>query len=160
MISRARLALTVVVCLVAAATWTVAQSKDPFVGTWELNAAKSKYSPGPAPKAASTVIETAGAGYRFTVKQTTAKGDAVSWSFTTNLDGKPSPVTGNNPNADSITVKRIDATTLETVATLKGKETQRQRNVVSADGKTRTVTTTGVDGAGQKINNVAVYEKK
>jgi hypothetical protein len=34
-----------------------------------------------------------------------------------------------------------------------------QRNVVSADGKTRTVTTTGTDAQGQKINNVAVYEK-
>lgn len=160
MVRRARLALTAVVCLVAATAWTAAQSKDPFVGTWELDVAKSKYSPGPAPKAASTVIEAAGAGYKFTVRQTTAKGDAVSWSFTSNMDGKPSPMTGNNPNADSITLKRIDATTLETVATLKGKETQRQRNVVSADGKTRTVTTTGVDGAGQKINNVAVYAKK
>jgi len=41
-----------------------------------------------------------------------------------------------------------------------GKETTRQRNVVSADGKTRTVTTTGVDGLGNKVNNVAAYEKK
>jgi len=58
------------------------------------------------------------------------------------------------------TVKRIDATTLEIVNTKGGKETTRQRNVVSTDGKTRTVTTTGVDGQGQKVSNVAVYEKK
>jgi hypothetical protein len=137
----------------------VAQSKDPFVGTWVLNAAKSKYSPGPAPKAATTVIAAAGTGYTFTVKQMTA-GGAVEYSFTTALDGKPAKMTGKNPNADSIVVKRIDATTLETVNSMGGKETTRQRNLVSADGKTRTVTTTGVDGAGQKINNVAVYEKK
>jgi hypothetical protein len=160
MARRPRLALTAAVCVIAATAWTFAQSKDPFVGTWELNVAKSKYSPGPAPKTASTTIDAAGSGYRFTVKQTSAKGEALSWSFTSSLDGKPSAVTGNNPNADSITLKRIDATTLETVATLKGKETQRQRNVVSADGKSRTVTTTGIDGAGQKISNVAVYEKK
>jgi hypothetical protein len=59
-----------------------------------------------------------------------------------------------------VTYKRIDATTLESVNTRNGKETTRQRVLVSADGKTRTVTTTGVDGTGQKINNVAVYEKK
>ena len=41
-----------------------------------------------------------------------------------------------------------------------GKVTTTQRNVVAADGKTRTVTTTGTDGQGQKVNNVAVYEKQ
>jgi hypothetical protein len=89
-----------------------------------------------------------------------ATGAALEWSFTTALDGKPAKVVGNNPNADSIIYKRIDATTLESVQSKSGKETQRQRIVASADGKTRTVTTTGVDGAGQKVNNVAVYEKK
>ena len=156
----ARRALTIVVCLIAATSWAAAQSKDPFVGTWVLNAAQSKYTPGPVPRSATAVIETAGSGYRFTVKQMPASGAAQEWSFTTALDGKPAKVTGNNPNADAITVKRVDANTLETMNSRGGKETTRQRNVVSADGKTRTVTTTGVDGAGQKINNVAVYEKK
>ena len=32
-----------------------------------------------------------------------------------------------------------------------------QPSTVSADGKTRTVTTKGVNAAGQKVNNVAVY---
>jgi hypothetical protein len=34
------------------------------------------------------------------------------------------------------------------------------RNVVAADGKTRTVTTTGTDAQGQKVNNVSVFEKQ
>jgi hypothetical protein len=156
---QARIALTLGACLAAAFTYVSAQ-KDPFTGTWVLNVAKSKYSPGPAPKSATTVIEASGTGYTFTVKQTPATGAAQEWSFTTNLDGKPAKMTGNNPNADSVTYKRIDPATLESVSSRNGKETTRQRVVVSADGKTRTVTTTGVDGAGQKINNVAVYEKK
>ena len=41
-----------------------------------------------------------------------------------------------------------------------GKVTTMQRNVVAADGKTRTVTTTGTDAQGQKVNNLAVYEKQ
>ena len=32
---------------------------DPIVGTWKLNVAKSKYSPGPAPKGGTTRIEAA-----------------------------------------------------------------------------------------------------
>ena len=94
-----------------------------------------------------------------TVKSTPATGAAQEWSYTTNLDGSDAKITGNNPNADTIAVKRIDANTLETVNKKGGKETTRQRSVVSADGKTRTVTTTGIDGSGQKVNNVAVYEK-
>jgi hypothetical protein len=137
-----------------------AQSKDPFVGTWRLDTAKSKYSPGPAPKSQTAVYEAAGQGYRVTVKAEPASGAAQQWSYTTALDGKDVPITGNNPNADMIAVKRIDATTLETVNKKGGKVTTTQRNVVSADGKTRTVTSTGVDGQGQKVNNVTVFVKQ
>ena len=59
-----------------------------------------------------------------------------------------------------VAVKRIDAHTLESVMKKGGKVTTTQRNVVSADGKMRTVTTTGTDGQGQKVNNVAVLEKQ
>ena len=41
-----------------------------------------------------------------------------------------------------------------------GKITTTQKNVVAADGKTRTVTTTGTDAAGQKVSSVALYEKQ
>jgi hypothetical protein len=160
MISLTRVGMIVVVAVLVASAWTGAQSKDPFVGTWTLNVAKSKYSPGPAPKAQTTVYEAAGKGYKVSVKSTPASGAAQEWSYTTNLDGSDAKITGNNPNADAVAVKRIDATTLESVNKKGGKETIRQRNVVSADGKTRTVTSTGVDGAGQKVNNVAVFEKQ
>ena len=35
----------------------LAQSKDPAYGVWKLNVAKSKYSPGPAPKEMTVTIE-------------------------------------------------------------------------------------------------------
>lgn len=94
------------------------------------------------------------------VKAETAAGATEQWSYTSNLDGKESPITGNNPNSDTITVKRIDAHTLESVNKKGGKVTTSQKNVVAADGKTRTVTTTGTNPQGQKISNVAVYEKQ
>jgi hypothetical protein len=136
-----------------------AQSKDPFVGTWTLNVAKSKYDPGPTPKSVTSVYEAAGKGYKVSVTNITASGK-LQYGYTTNLDGKESQVTGTNPNADTLVVKRVDARTLESVSKKVGKVTITQRNVISTDGKTRTVTTTGTDAQGQKVNNVAVFEKQ
>ena len=151
-------ALAVGVC--ALAVLATAQSKDPFVGSWRLNVAKSKYTPGPAPKSVTATYEAAGKGYKVSVKNEPASGPVQQYSYTSNLDGTDSPVTGNNPNADTVSVKRIDANTLEVVNKKGGKVTTTQRNAVSGDGKTRTVTTTGTDGQGHKVSNVAVFEKQ
>ena len=55
---------------------------DPQVGVWKLNVAKSKYSPGPGPKSATTKIEAVGAGTKVSVDQTLADGTARHWEFT------------------------------------------------------------------------------
>jgi hypothetical protein len=157
---RARVTVVLSAGVLTAAALAAAQSKDPFVGTWRLNAAKSQYSPGPAPKSITATYEAAGQGYKVSVRNEPASGPVQQYSYTSNLDGKDVPVTGNNPNADMIAVKRVNATTLEVVNKKGGKVTTSQRNVLAADGKTRTVTTTGTDAQGQKVNNVGVFEKQ
>ena len=132
---------------------------DPQVGVWHLNVAKSKYTTVPSPKSGTTTIEAAGAGTRVVVDQEMSDGSKRHWEFTANYDGKDSPVKGNNPDADTVARKRIDANTIETVSKKGGKVTTTQTSTVSADGKTRTVRTTGVNASGQKANNVAVYER-
>ena len=155
-----RIAAVLAVAVLTEGVLATAQSKDPFVGTWKLNVAKSKYNPGPAPKSQVSTYESAGQGYKVSVKSEPASGAPQEWSYTTSLDGKESAITGNNPNADMVTVKRVDAHTLETVNKKSGKVTTSQKNVVAADGKTRTVTTTGTDGEGRTVNNMAFYEKQ
>jgi hypothetical protein len=138
----------------------LAQAPDPQVGTWKLNLAKSKYSPGPAPTSATTQIEAAGAGTKVVVDQSPADGVIRHWEFTANYDGKDVPVTGNNPDADMIARTRVDASTVKSISKKGGNVTTTQTSAVSSDGKTRTVTTTGTNGAGQTVNNVAVYDKQ
>ena len=159
MISRLARVTMIVSAVLATALLANAQSKDPFVGTWSANIAKSTYNPGPTPKSVTSIYEAAGQGYKVSVKNVSPT-DTAEYSYTTNLDGKDSPVTGNNPVADTVAVRRIDARTLELVNKRGGKVTTTQRNVVSADGKTRTVTTTGTDAKGQKVNNVAIFERQ
>jgi hypothetical protein len=62
-----RIALMLTMTLLGLATLSrlgLAQS-DPFLGTWQLNLAKSKYSPGPPPK--SQTVNFQGEGGRITV---------------------------------------------------------------------------------------------
>jgi hypothetical protein len=139
---------------------TAFAQSDPQVGMWKLNLAKSKYSPGPAPKSATTKIEAAGAGTKVTVDQTMADGTMRHFEFTTNYDGKDSPVVGNNPDADMIARTRVNANTVQSINKKAGKITTTQTSVVSSDGKTRTVTTKGVNAAGQQVDNVTVFEKQ
>lgn len=160
MIPRLARVMIILACgVLALAVPAIAQPKDPFVGTWTLNLAKSKYSPGPPPKSVTVTYEAAESGYKVSVKTEPASGEMQEWSYTTSLDGKDSPVTGN-PNADTIAVKRIDARTLETVSKKGGQATITGRIVLSADGKTRTNTQTGTGANGQKVNNVLVFEKQ
>jgi hypothetical protein len=137
----------------------LAQS-DSQVGIWKLNVAKSKYSPGPAPKSATTTIEAAGAGTKVSVDQMRVDGTATQWGFSADYDGKDNPMTGNNPDADMIARTRVDASTIQSISKKDGKVTTTQTSKVSADGKTRTVTTKGMNAAGKKVNNVAIYDRQ
>ena len=145
---------------VALAGAALAQAADPQIGVWKLNVAKSTFSPGPAPKSGDTKIEAAGTGAKLIVDQTTADGAARHWEFTANYDGKDVPIVGNNPDADTVARTRVNANTVETISKKAGKVVATQQSAVSADGKTRTVTTKGVNAAGKPVNNVAVYERQ
>jgi hypothetical protein len=138
---------------------TSAQSKDPVIGKWTMNIAKSKMSPGPAPKSATIVFSASGAdGVKAVFDGVTDTGDKVHWEYTATHDGKDHPMTGN-PDADMISLKRINANSVETTYKLKGKATVVNVRTVSADGKTMTVTTKGTNAQGQKVDNTLLFEK-
>jgi hypothetical protein len=152
--------LVALACLFSAAVCSavVAQTADPGLGTWRLNVAKSKFSPGPAPKSSTVTFTAAGQGVKAVISGVGPDGAKVQWEYSASFDGKPHPVTGN-PDGDMVVARRVSATTIETSYTLKGKPTTVNTRVVSADGKTLTVTTKGVNAQGQKLDNVQVFEK-
>jgi hypothetical protein len=152
------IAVVLVTCLVLLASTGFAQG-DSLVGTWVLNVAKSKYTPGPPPKDQTTIFEAAGQGLKVTTKGTDSTGKPTMTEYTANYDGKDYPVTGS-PDWDMVSLKRINANTVEFTRKKAGKVVQTATSVVSKDGKTRTITSKGVNAQGQKINNIGVYEKK
>jgi hypothetical protein len=147
--------LTLALCFVAGA---VCFASDVQMGTWKLNEAKSTLSPG-APKNHTVVYEAAGYNVKVTVDGTDAHGKPTHNEWTGNFDGKDYPVTGD-PNSDARSYTKIDDRTLGLNVKKGGTITISGRIVVSADGKSRTVTTSGTDPQGKKISSTAVYDKQ
>ncbi len=144
--------------VMAVATTVTGQSPDPWVGTWKVNLAKSKYSPGPAPKSSTLTIVVADGGIKQTTDTVPATGAATHAEVTAKFDGKDYPVKGN-PNADTQAYTKVDGRTYQVVAKKGGKVMITSRVVISADGKTRTTTQTGTNPQGQAVNNTIVYDK-
>jgi len=65
------------------------------MGTWKLNVAKSKYSPGPAPQALTVKVEPSGQGEKVTAEFVNADGTRTTTQYTANFDGKDNPLTGS-----------------------------------------------------------------
>lgn len=140
-------------------TWASAQAADPLVGTWKLNAEKSKYSPGPPQKGGTVRFEAAGEGIKVTADFQDADGATSHTEYTGNYDGKDYPLTGS-ASADTVSLKRIDANTTERTDKKDGKVVATFTRKVSNDGKTLTVTHKGTNAKGEPVNNLLVLEKQ
>ena len=147
----------IVLCFVV----STALAADMLSGTWKQNMAKSKYDPANlAPKSANTKWEGVGAdGLKWVADGVDAQGKPTHAEFSGKFDGKDYPLKGI-PIEDARAYKRIDDFTYEIVSKKAGKVTTTTHMVISRDGKTRTLTTTGTDAEGRKVNNTVVYEKQ
>ena len=112
--------LAITVAVSALVLGSIAEAADNQAGTWKLNVAKSKYSPGPAPKDGTLTVESEPNGLKITIHGTDAEGKAVHMEFAPKYDGKDVPTTGM-PGADTISMKKIDDYTVETVSKKGGK---------------------------------------
>jgi len=147
--------MAVVLCLVCV---TLSFAENPSLGTWKLNEAKSKISPG-APKNTTVVIEAAGDDIKVTVEGVDGKGQPAHNEWTGKFDGKDYPVTGD-PTSDTRAYKSINDHSQELTAKKDGKVAIKGKITVSADGKTRTVDGSATDPSGKKIQIKSVYDKQ
>jgi hypothetical protein len=147
--------LTLILCFVAAA---VCFAQDPMMGTWKLNESKSRLAPGMA-KNNTVVYEAMGDNVKVTIDGTDRGGKPTHNEWTGKLDGKDYPVTGD-PTSDTRSVKKINDRTATFTVKKDGKTTTTGRIVVAADGKSRTVTSSGTNPEGKKVSGTTVYEKE
>jgi hypothetical protein len=153
---KARMAvLSLALCFVGV---TVCFAGNPNMGSWKLNEAKSKLGSGAA-KNTMVVYEAAGDSIKVTVDGIDNDGKPAHNEWTGKFDGKDYPLTGD-PTADTRSYRQVNAHTLAFTNKMGGKVTMTGRIMVSADGKSRTVTTHATDAKGKKVTVIGVYDKQ
>jgi hypothetical protein len=130
-----------------------AERTTAFTGTWKMNAAKSKFDPGPAPQ--SVTVTNAPDG-TFLLEEIDEQGKPVKWSHV--WSGGAEVSIQGIPNA-TIRSKVHDHTLDETIK-IDGKTAEIVQVVVSPDGRTMTTTIDGPKDHGSTMHHVLVLEKQ
>jgi hypothetical protein len=148
--------LRLVLMLLAIATALVAA--DPFVGTWKVDPAKSKFKTGAGPKEQTATISESGGDLDIAVKGTAADGSPISIHYTVPLGGGTGKVIESS--YDAVTGKRMNPNERETQYSKGGKVVYTTHAKLSKDGKTLTVHSVGTNPAGQKVDGTVTYQKQ
>src|ERR1700739_1588574 len=147
--------------LVALAVWLAAGTLcfgSAFDGTWKLNAKKSHLGRGMGRN--STVKYEMAFPFRtkVTVDGVDAKGKPTHNEWVGMFNGTDYAVTGD-PDSDVRSYNKVDDHTLNFWQKKGGKVVVSGKIVVSADGKSRTVTTMAKNKKGKMVRSAAVYDK-
>ena len=146
--------LGMALCLVSVACY----GADPTMGTWKLNAAKSRIPKGAA-KNTTVVYEAAGDQVKITIDGVDAEGKPTHDEWTGKFDGNDYPVTGN-AREDARALKKINNYTYTVTVKKDGQTAATGRIVIDPDGKSRTVTIMRTGANGKMVTSRAVYDKK
>ena len=129
-----RLQFVTMLCVFSA---LLVAADNPFLGTWKLNVAKSRGTPGTMNKEEIVTFAQDGNGIKRTVTGVDADGQKINLSATIPWDGMEHQVEGPNGPA-MVAVKSVNDHTLNVTVKVNGKLVSTGRVVVSKDGKTMT----------------------
>lgn len=131
---------------------------DPFVGTWKMNPAKSKYKVGTAPKEQTVTITEAGSDISVKVSGTAADGSKISVGYSIPSAGGAGKM--ESTAYDGVSSKRISATEREMSYMKGGKSVYTAHSKLSTDGNSLTVAAKGLGAMGQPVDANVVYDKQ
>lgn len=152
-------AVSLLVCAVILVSSSAALAGNNWLGTWTLDTAASKFSPGPAPKSETLTFKQKEDGIKVKYHLVDAEGKEQSGEYLSKFDGKEVPWKGN-PDADTASVLRIDDNSYENTWKKGGAVTITAKVVVSPDGKTLTINQVGTDAKGRAVNNTMVLVRQ
>ncbi len=132
---------------------------NPEIGVWKMNVAKSTFGSTAARQSMTLSFEAVGQGVKYRAEVVHFDGSKTAETYTANYDGKDVPLPGST-TADTVSVKRINATTVERTSKKGGKVVQTFTRVYSADGKSFTATGKSTNAQGQVLTDIYVLERQ
>jgi hypothetical protein len=135
---------------------------DPFLGSWKLDAGKSRSNlknPPPPFKSLVVTYTRQGEDLKVTSDLTLPDGKTRTVEHVWRYDGKDYPRYPGAAPGDTVTTTRIDKFTEESAFKKDGNVTITTRRVVSPDGQTMTATAKSKAADGSVVETVTVYEK-
>jgi len=138
---------------------TVSAAKDPFVGTWKMNPAKSRYVVGVLPRAQIAIITVHRRNMDVKVAAITAGGDKTVVHYTIPYDGGMGKMFETTPAYDGILGRHIGRYEREISRLKGGKVVFTARSVVSDDGRSMATFSKGVSPTGKPVEAHLVYDK-
>lgn len=141
---------------------TAPTTKDPFIGVWKLNAAKSKYESGGAPTSFTRTYEDRGGGTIYMTTDVTIPQGSTRAYLVYRRDGKPYPEAAvGAASIRMVTVTAVDPRTEDVYFIVDGKASEMPSTItISADGMTMTQVVSGRDAKGKAFTNTVVYDKQ
>ena len=150
-------------CMLAAVSTLTAQKKDPLVGTWKLNIAKSTF-PGPAPQSGTRTFEDRGGGVLYVTNDGMGpQGNKTGNHIVFKRDGQDYPIAALGQQAYTtiaFTEKSMKPFAVEYVTKADGKVTTTATESLSGDGMTYTVTIKATNPQGQTVTTITVFDKQ
>ena len=156
---RSNLAVVALVAFAATAAPAAQRGKMPdhLVGVWQLNPAKSRYFPGPAPTSETRTYTREGDSVVGVIRRTFPNGRTDRIEYTANFD-REYPVMGTE-DYDHVVLKRIDEYTSEAVLSHAGRVYGVARRVIASDSRTMTITFRRENQTGPSVYNVVHYDR-
>ena len=133
------------------------KTPDRLVGVWQLNAAKSRYFPGPPPVTETRTYSREGDSVVGVIERTFKDGRREHIEYTANFD-REYPVMGTS-DYDHVVLKRIDEFTSEAVLSHAGRVYGIAQRAIAADGKSMTITFRRENEGAPSVYNVVYYDR-
>ncbi len=134
-------------------------SDDPILGTWQLNVAKSQFTPGPGWQSQVRVYRATPKGVAVSWTGVGAKGEKMRVSYAYAYDGRDYPMLGS-ASYDSLNAVRIDERAARSEEKRDGKTAGIAVRTVSPDGKVLTITDEGTNRKGQRFSQLLVFDRQ
>jgi len=130
---------------------------DPFVGVWKLNMAKSNFKSG-APRQQTTTITESNGQTRIRIEGIAADGTPTLVDYTIPTNGGVGTMQKSKAY-DGVSAKMLGPGEREIDRLKDGKVVYTVVGKVSADGKSITTVSKGVNPVGQPVENTGVYDR-